>query len=321
LTENAQVISIGTPFHPDDLMHRMEAQTHWYTRKFPIINRFTWDESTLSWPEVWSMKRLLEKKATLAPADFARQMLCEARDDSASLFTEADIRVALELGYEYEPVFEVAPWQLEPGEFIYTGVDLGIKKGAGRDFTVLFTVLCKANKQRQVLWVDIGQYGPREIVNKINETYRRYRGIIYVENNQGQDYIVQWMEEEEAKDAVRPFTTGSNKNHPDFGVESISVELSKGMWIIPSKVNPLDNPFSVTSGHKNIDAWISNMLFYRRGAHVGDALMASWIAREGARYGEYVQSASLSVSLISNDPYRTMVPTIPRMFNRYTTNG
>jgi hypothetical protein len=322
LTGNAQVIVAGTPYHHDDVLHRLELQRDtWVTAKYPVIDRFTWDESSLAWPEVWSMKRVLEKKGIMSASDFAKQMLCEARDDSSSLFLEADIRDALAKGFAYDTVHSVSPLQLGSGWFIYTGVDFGIKKGLGRDFTSLFTVLVSPNGQRQVLWVETGQWGPRDIAAQINDTYDRYRGVIYLENNAAQDWMVQWMADEPSRAAIRPFTTGNNKHHPEYGVESISMELSKGMWTIPCKYDPDENPNKLVSGHAHIDRWIQDMLYYRRGAHTGDSLIASWICREGIRYGEYNQSASLSASLLGKGSSRIIEAPVPSMFSRYTING
>jgi hypothetical protein len=113
-------------------------------------------------------------------------------------------------------------------------------------------------------------------VAKIIDHHRRFFSICVVENNAAQDFIVQFARGQFAV-PIRPFTTGRNKAHPEFGVESIAAEMAGGKWVIPN------NEGRCTP---EVDAWISEMLYYDPTAHTGDRLMASWFAREGARLGD-----------------------------------
>jgi hypothetical protein len=88
-----------------------------------------------------------------------------------------------------------------------------------------------------------------------------------------QDYLRQFIVAESAL-PILPFNTGANKMNPEFGVESIAVELFNAKWIIPSAGGRSTLP---------VEQWIGEMLAYTPGAHTGDALMACWFAREGAR--------------------------------------
>lgn len=102
-----------------------------------------------------------------------------------------------------------------------------------------------------------------------------------------QDFIVQFARGAFAV-PIRPFTTGRNKAHPEFGVESIAAEMAGRKWIIPSS--------NGHAAHPEIGSWIQEMLFYQPSSHTGDRLMASWFAREGVRLGTYkVDSGRIDV--------------------------
>jgi hypothetical protein len=129
---------------------------------------------------------------------------------------------------------------------------------------------------RELLNIEAGRWSAQEIVQRIQDTHHRYNSIVVCENNAAQDFLVQFARGASAL-PIRPFTTGRNKAHPEFGVETLAVELSNGKWIIPN-----DGPHAM---HPEIAQWIQEMLFYDPASHTGDTLMASWFAREGARMG------------------------------------
>jgi hypothetical protein len=68
-----------------------------------------------------------------------------------------------------------------------------------------------------------------------------------------------------------------NKHHPEYGVESLAAEMAAGKWIIPCELDGSVQP--------EVSLWLTEMLYYDPQGHTGDRLMASWIAREGARKG------------------------------------
>jgi hypothetical protein len=154
-------------------------------------------------------------------------------------------------------------------------VDLAIQQHSGADLTVFFTILVHPNGDREVLNLESGRMAGPDIVNKIREVHHRYQGIVFVENNAAQDFILQFTRYGSAV-PVRPFTTGRNKAHPEFGVESMAAEMAGGKWIIPNVNGKM---------HPELDAWVNEMLYYDPRSHTGDRLMASWFAREAARQG------------------------------------
>lgn len=271
LTENARFIVIGTAYHPDDAMHRYARTPGFTAVRYPVLD----DLSGLPrWPERWSLGRIQQKKDELGPSEFARQMLCVARDDASSRFKSEWIDLGKMLGEGKDPAH--ALHSVPAGYKTVTGVDLAVQQKDGADLTCLFTIIVHPSGQgekREILCVESGRWSGPEIVQKIVDTHRRYNSLVIVENNAAQDFILQFTRAAAAI-PLRAFTTGRNKAHPEFGIESIGAELANGKWVIPNRNGRC---------HPEIDAWINEMLFYDPRAHTGDRLMASWFAREGVR--------------------------------------
>lgn len=269
LTANARVLCVGTAYHPDDALHRFSQQPGWHAKRFPVIDPATGQPR---WPERWPLSRIEEKRIEFGPGEFARQMLCLARDDADSRFKQEWIDTCLKRGAELElPV--TMPERLM-GCRVYTGVDLAVQRHSAADYTVLFTIAVHPNGDREVLSISTGRWSGPQIIERIVEAHGRWGSIVIVENNAAQDFILQFTRNSSAV-PVLPHTTGRNKANPEFGIESVGTEMKNGKWIIPSKGRL----------HPEVAQWVQEMLYYDPAAHTGDRLMASWFAREGARKG------------------------------------
>jgi hypothetical protein len=274
LTADARVIIIGNAYHPDDLMHVLAREPRWVARKYPVLHPTTGEPL---WPDQWPAERIEEKQAELGQFEFNRQMLCIARDDTDARFKRTWIERCLEKGKGKRLAYAMK--DIPAGCRTITGVDLAVQQHSSSDLTVLFTIIVWRNGTREVLCIESGRWSGPEIVSRIIDTHRRYQSIIIVENNAAQAYVEQFLGETSAI-PVRGFTTGRNKAHPEFGVESIAVEMASGHWVIPCAEDGRT--------HKEVSAWIDEMLYYDPDAHTGDRLMACWFAREGIRMGEIV---------------------------------
>lgn len=267
-TDGSKVRVIGTAFHPQDLLHHLARQGY-AAYRYPIVD----EEGHPRWPERWPLERIAQKVRDLGPIEAARQLMCEARDDSTARFKREWIETGLRLGdgKSLASALQVVP----PGYRTFTGVDLAVQRKDANDETCLFTIAVDPYGLRSVLNVDAGKWGGPEIVMKIKQAHTRYQSICVVENNAAQDFIVQFTLAGDAVPIV-PFTTGSNKAHPEFGVESMATEMMNGKWAIPNHGGIM---------HPEVAKWVDEMLFYNPLAHTGDRLMASWFAREGIRIG------------------------------------
>lgn len=267
LTRRARVVCIGTAWHREDLMHRLATTHGWRALRYPVVD----DSGASSWSRRWPDDRVEFARRTLGPVEFSRQLLCISRSDEDSRFKLEWIDMCRKRGEGKRllPGLEVVP----AGFSVYTGVDLGVRQTHGSALTVLFTIAVHPNEDRQVIGVESGRWAGNDIVERIIDAHNRYRGIAIVEDNAAQRFIVDFTRNRSAV-PVRPFTTGKNVSHPEFGLESIAAEMGVGKWIIPTQAGRSD---------PEVEAWIRELLYYDPKGHPGDRLMASWFAREGAR--------------------------------------
>lgn len=258
LTADARVISVGNAYHRDDFLHRIATNPLWRTVKFPVIS----DEGVPSWPERWPLERISKKRDELGPLEFARQMLCQARDDAEARFKREWIDLALQRGNgrNLQHALAVIP----SGCSVYTGVDLAVQQHSGADLTAFVTILVHPDGTREILNVESARLAGPEIVQRIQQLHHRYQGIFFVENNGAQEFLLQFLRGSAAI-PVRPFTTGRNKVHPEFGVESLAAEMASGKWVIPNRDGRM---------HAEVDALVNEMLYYDPRSHTGDRLMA-----------------------------------------------
>lgn len=290
LTARARIWIVGNAWHPDDAMHRLEREEGFLGRRFPVVD----PSGHITWPERWPLARIENQRKTFGPLEYARQLLCQARDDASARFHREWVDKCIELGrglpfcehisdavqfpYEDEDkqnAIEVIARLGGFGNFgVVTGVDLAVQRHAAADETVLFTMLVHPNGTRQVLNIRSGKWSGPEIIAQCRRTYLDFGGMFIVENNAAQDYIVQFLRNADFTLPVRGLTTGKNKAHPEFGVESIAAELEGGRWLIPNKKGVL---------HREVHKWVDELLYYDPKEHTGDRVMASWFAREGAR--------------------------------------
>lgn len=262
LTQHARVISVGNAYHRDDVLHRFERNPIWHTVRFPVVS----DEGVLSWPERWPLERITQKREALGPLEFARQMLCQARDDAESRFKREWIDLCIQRGNGRSLQHAIA--SIPPGCSVYTGVDLAVQQHSSADLTAFTTIMVYPNGDREIVNIESARLAGPQIVERIRDLYHRYQGIFFVENNQAQDFILQFLRATSAI-PVRPFTTGRNKIHPEFGVESLAAEMAAGRWIIPNKDGKM---------HSEVDALVNEMLYYDPKSHTGDRLMSCFPA-------------------------------------------
>lgn len=280
LTKHAKVVAMGQVFHKEDFIHRLEKLLGWPVHRFPAYET---DPQTgkriYLWPERWGEPEVEARRRDLStPAEFDRQMLCLARSDDDKRFPDEAIKTALLRGQGRPLYREIS--DLPPGAVTLTGVDLGFGKGKKSGRCVIFTIMVYANGDRRLLWVDSDREqrwrGP-EIMKRILDTQRRFKSIVYVENNGAQQLLQDFAADEDGYDGlpIYPFHTGARKNHPVYGVEGIAGEMIRGRWIIPNEGGRV---------HPEVQGLLDDMDSYTPGEHTGDYLMAMWFAREGARY-------------------------------------
>lgn len=268
LSNQARVLCIGTAFYPDDLMHKLAGTGAFRAVRYPVIDDTT---GLPRWPERFTPELIERERVQMGSFEFARNMLCIARDDASAVFKQAWVDVCLNLGRDKEMAYGLSA--VPRGCATYTGVDLAVQQHAAADLTVLTTIIVHPNRQKEILWIESGKWHGPEIVDRIHDHHRRYHSVVLVENNAAQEFIAQYSRA--AGVPTRGYTTGRNKVHPEFGVEHLATEMETGQWIFPNRGGV----------SRELNALIGELLQYSPKDHTGDRLMSMWLAREASRLG------------------------------------
>jgi hypothetical protein len=254
VVETGTILCVGTPWHPDDLLHELERSGEYAVRRDAAL---TPDGAPL-WPEVWSRERLEQRRREVGEIEFSRTMMLKVLSDAASRFRpewfEHAFRFAREQNLTLVDTYD-GP------HATYTGVDLGV--GQERHHDESATIAAWPDKRRQLLNVEAGRWQAPELVARIRATQQRYKSKVRVESNAAQQYVSQFL----AADGVRveSHTTTRDKH---LGIEALAVEFEQGRWLIPEAPASRD--------------LVREMLTYSRAGHTGDRLIAAWLAREAA---------------------------------------
>lgn len=283
----------------------------------------------LSWPEVYTQARIEAKKKDLDarhPYECARQLFCVVRDDAMSSFRQSWIDSALKAG-EFVPycrsihdfmawdtedmdeddLVEYAKYLIAGAEFaqipdyeVVTGVDLST--GKATDKTALASVaLNLRTKKRFLLNLETGLWQVDEIIKRVKDVHSRYGGAFIVENNGGQDYIIQLLQGNTSI-PVYPYTTGMGKANPLTGIEVLAAEFSNKKWVIPSQASQVQRmSVGLSPVQESMSDLIDEMLAYssENRQHTGDSLIALWLAQLGlVRLEQAQQHGTSQVTII-----------------------
>lgn len=272
-TKSARIVFLGNAWHEDDVMHKAVEEKGFFPVRLPVYTGGVENDNAISWPARWPPARIAQAKLDLGPIEFARKLLCIARNDDMSRFKIEWVNTALDAGDGWSFVEKVD--KIPNGCAIYTGVDLST--GEGPDFSSFATVLRRPDGKRQLLNLETHRITGPDIVRRLDQLFVRYGGLFIVENNASQQFILQFAKE--LTDAhCRPYTTGKQKANPTFGIEGIAVELARGDWIVPSERKAGQvGKYEMTP---EVEALVRDMLFYDPRKHTGDRLMALFFARE-----------------------------------------
>ena len=270
LSKRAFIYFLANAWHPDDMAHRLAKMQGWKVIRRPVLD----ENGQSTWPERWPLWRIEKwRNEVLGPLEFARQMLCQARDESAARFKAEWLDKCKARGKGQGLIHALR--SVPEGFRVFTGVDLAVSQKQHADRSVFFTICVHPNGDRQVLDVTSGRMTGPDVIDKLVEIHHRYHGIFIVEHVAAQDYILQFARKM-TNVPVKPLTTtGQKKWSVQFGIESLAVEFSNGKWIIPCDDAGVMAP--------EVDAWVNEILYYDPRAHTGDRMMASWFAREGSR--------------------------------------
>lgn len=241
-----RLIIIGTAYHYDDLLHRLEPRTadpasstnrptsdgrifgfEWF--RFPALD----DEAmTTLWPDRYPYAQL-EALRQEEPTIFSREYQNDPRDDHASMFPSELTGLALDDSLTFLPTYERAA-----GEVVLLGADPAISEAAGADFMVVMVVAyVRATGQRRVLYSFRGKgLGLDQQVDLLAELCDRYNVDLGVVE---QNSFAAWLLEElrarpETRGRFLGENTGQEKTDFRVGVPGLKMAFLERRWTMPT---------------------------------------------------------------------------------------
>jgi hypothetical protein len=318
LTGSARVVVLSNAWHPDDLVHRLSKKPGFALYRFPVYD----EQGVVAWPERWTPKRIEQKRMDMGPFEFARALLCQARDDESLRFKREwvdaccargeGLRPCHSAGDLFDELLERHPdWadqQLAAesarllGDHaegpldrigIYTGVDLAFSKKAAADLSCIFTIAVMPNGDRRVLEVEAGRWTSPDTIAKVESAAERFGSIVMVESVGAQLGMLDMLSRRSAITVV-PYRTGSGVNPSlEFVVEAVAVEMMNKKWIIPTGHDGKQRD-------RETSEWLSNLFSYDPAAHTPDRIAAMCFARQCA-IQHAIQAGSVGARVISPD--------------------
>jgi hypothetical protein len=281
-----RIICLGNAWYPDDVMHQLAA------RGYTVIHEHAYEEDaagrvvpgSILWPDRFPLDRLGErpdsrqadgtpsKRRELGTIEAMRQLRCIPYAPGQGRFRLEWFESAMQAGLTL--LSAEATYRGEYGP-AFLGIDCGISEKEGRDLWGFWAMAVNPlNGKRVVLdALEERMEGPAALA-VLRDWHRRLAPVTWVENNAAQEFFRQFAGGEGIP--TRAHTTGRNKLDPAMGVASLGVELEQGLWVLPA---------GDERSAAMMTRWRSQCLAFAPGQHTGDLLMASWIAREGARFG------------------------------------
>lgn len=303
LSAHAEAAFLTNAWHEADLSVTLP-QEGWHRLVYPVLDAA--GQST--WPSKWPLWRIKKVRAR-GELEFARSYLCKPRDPGAEVFGAEALSAALLRGKGYGLVDFLEESEVPRGGLLVSGVDLGASKKMTGGETSIGSVLHYPHGTKQLVALRAGRWSGRKILENLAEVGQSLGGVLIVENNGVQQYIIDLSQEEgehyEIPVPVLPFYTGKNKHDVDLGVDAMGAEFEGRRWLLPSGRRGPIAPDSVLGPDipREVVKLLAELAAYSPNTHPGDRLMSVWMARTWgvqrlARQRKGRGKAGVSVSVI-----------------------
>jgi len=185
---SGRVIVIGTPQHQRCMVETLQGTKGWTTLRYQALNGSPGSYKAL-WPEMWSVEKLLEEKASLESinrvSSFYREFQCQIISDDTQLIKESYLRTysgfvtfqdrsdaILHLTRRDKhdlPVEELIPINT------FIGVDPATSLSETADYTAIVPIGIAANRDIYILPYVRRRMPPSETIEKIKEQLTRWK--------------------------------------------------------------------------------------------------------------------------------------------------
>jgi hypothetical protein len=266
---DGRVFYAATPWHKDDLTHRLLDESSPY---FKIVDKID-DNFTPIWPEKWSKEALITRYKEIGSRAFDRAFRMKALTDEETLFDENMLKRCEDVDLNYGEL----PYNNKKA-MRFMGIDLGGAREASGSYTVIFTGALIDGKKIPIN-ITRGRFKSPEFAKIFYDLTKQFKpSLIFIENNASQEAVIQWLREIYGTNISLPikgYFTGSQKMSEDVGLPAMAVEFEQRSWILPKfHTDP-----SCKCGYCT---WIQELKDFPLSKY-SDTVMASWLFRESIR--------------------------------------
>lgn len=281
---DGQVVSVGTPFHVEDLHGWFRENQVFVFEVYPAIVKDEEGNDQALDPNQFTLKEIEEVKREVSSIAFAREYLCQPISDDVAIFPSWLFPPLQDKTLCLKPTRE---WIEANGLSVFIGVDIALSASVGADYFVIFVLGRDREGNYYILDIERHKGLPFNMqLQRIHAVSNRYMAdLIMIESNQMQRV---WSEEliRTSDLPVKAFETRAQNKYPlDRGLPGIRVLLENQKFVIPRGD---EHSIEMT------DTWIKEMTqigfvdgkLQGVGAH-DDTCMACWIATEAAKAGGF----------------------------------
>lgn len=229
LVPKGQIIVVGTPFHAQDLYGDLKAKKGWFVIEYPAI----FPNGKILWPQRWSYKDLMEKRATQGNIIFSRENLCRPIVSDSSIFPLSILKNSLVRMDNYTLVRNRDDYA-KKFDKVVVGCDFAISSNVGADYYCYTTWGIDEDNGMWLMNIQIGKGKSYEeqlqILKGINARFRP--SVMVFESN-----VFQQIFTEGATKYGMPVVshnTGVEKNDLSKGWAALAIMFERGMIHIPT---------------------------------------------------------------------------------------
>lgn len=229
LVPKGQIIIVGTPFHAQDLYGDLKTKKGWFVIEYPAI----FPNGKILWPQRWSYKDLMEKRATQGNIIFSRENLCRPIVSDSSIFPLSILKNSLVRMDNYTLVRNRDDYA-KKFDKVVVGCDFAISSNVGADYYCYTTWGIDEDNGMWLMNIQIGKGKSYEeqlqILKGINARFRT--SVMVFESN-----VFQQIFTEGATKYGMPVVshnTGVEKNDLSKGWAALAIMFERGMIHIPT---------------------------------------------------------------------------------------
>lgn len=229
LVPKGQIIIVGTPFHAQDLYGDLKTKKGWFVIEYPAI----FPNGKILWPQRWSYKDLMEKRATQGNIIFSRENLCRPIVSDSSIFPLSILKNSLVRMDNYTLVRNRDDYA-KKFDKVVVGCDFAISSNVGADYYCYTTWGIDEDNGMWLMNIQIGKGKSYEeqlqILKGINVRFRP--SVMVFESN-----VFQQIFTEGATKYGMPVVshnTGVEKNDLSKGWAALAIMFERGMIHIPT---------------------------------------------------------------------------------------